>query len=78
MYKKYIRLVYTPRDLLARICKVNLSNAKKFGLICFSIICFRGLMFCDLEPLWLLNRLALECDIEDDCYFLGVHIRLST
>ena len=22
--------------------------------------------------------MALECDIEDDCYFLGVHIRLST
>ena len=33
MYKKYKRLVYTPPDLLARICKVNLSNAKKFGLI---------------------------------------------
>ena len=27
-YKKYKRLVYTAPDLLARICKVNLSNAK--------------------------------------------------
>ena len=35
-------------------------------------------MYCDQELLWLLNRLALECDIEDDCYFFGVHIRLST
>ena len=49
MYKKYKRLVYTPSDLLARICKVNLSNAKKFGLICFPRICFRGLIYCDLE-----------------------------
>ena len=28
MYKKYNRLVYTSPDLLARFCKVNLSNAK--------------------------------------------------
>ena len=36
-------------------------------------ICFRGLIYCDQEPLWLLNV------IEDVCYFLGVHIfRLST
>ena len=73
MYKKYKRLVYTPSDLLARICKVNLSNAKKFGLICFPRICFRGLIYRDQEPLWLLNV------IEDVCNFLGVHIfRLST
>ena len=73
MYKKYKRLVYTPSDLLARICKVNLSKAKKCGLICFPKICFRGLIYCDQEPLWLLNV------IEDVCYFLGVHIfRLST
>ena len=73
MYKKYKRLVYTPPDLLARICKVNLSNAKKFRLICFPRICFRGLIYsCDQEPLWLLNV------IEDVCYFLGEHIRLST
>ena len=75
MYKKYKRLVYTPSDLLARICKVNLSNAKKCGLICFPRICFRGLIYYDQEPLWLLNV------IEDVCYFLGVHtciFRLST
>ena len=29
-------------------------------------------MYFDQEPLWLLNV------IEDDCYFLGVHIRLLT
>ena len=28
MYKKYNKLVYTSPDLLARFCKVNLSNAK--------------------------------------------------
>ena len=67
-----LRLVYTPPDLLARICKVNLSNAKKIGLICFARICFRGLIYCDQDPLWLLSV------IEDVCYFLGVHIRLST
>ena len=53
--------------------KVNLSNAKKCGLFCFPRICFRSLIYCDQEPLWLLNV------IEDVCYFLGVHIfRLST
>ena len=61
-----------PQISLARICKVNLSNAKKFGLICFPRICFRGLIYCDQEPLWLLNVIG------DVCYFLGVHIRLST
>ena len=74
MYKKYKRLVYTPPDLLARICKVNLSNAKKFSLICFPRICFRGLIYsCDQEPLWLLNVIEVVV-----CSFLGVHIRLST
>ena len=70
MYKKYKRLVYTSADLLARFCKINckLVERKKLGLICFP-----GLIYCDQEPfLWLLNV------IEDDCYFLGVHIRLST
>ena len=28
MYKRYKRLVYSPPDLLARFCKINLSNAK--------------------------------------------------
>ena len=56
---------YTPPDLLARISKVNPSNAKKFGLICFPRIFFRGLIYCDHEPLWLLNV------IKNVCYFLG-------
>ena len=72
MYNKYKRLVYTPPDLLEKIGKVNLSNAKKFGLLCFPRICFRGLIYCDQEQLWLLNV------IEDVYYFLGEHIRLST
>ena len=116
-----------PPDLLARFCKVNVLNVKKFGLIfyfglpnatyklrvnwlplrtimssnqplqhkiifwrcpinlikhrwcgwatvlfCLRRICFPGLIYCDQEPLWTLNV------IEDDCYFLGVHIWLST
>ena len=69
--KKYKIWVYTLPDLLARFCKVNLSNAKRFGLICFPRISFPGLIYCDQEPLCLLNV------IRDDCYFLGVHIRLS-
>ena len=36
MFKKYKKLVYTPSDLLARICKVNLSNAKKMRSDLFS------------------------------------------
>ena len=47
---------------------VNLSKAKKFGLICFPRICFPRLIYCDQEPLLLLN-------VTED-YFLGVHIRL--
>ena len=74
MYKKYKRLVYTSPDLLARFCKINckLVERKTFGLICFPRSCFPGLIYCDQGPLWLLNV------IEDDCYFWGVHIRLST
>ena len=74
MYKKYKRLVYTSPDLLARFCKINckIAERKKLGLICFARICFPGLIYCDREPFWLLNV------IEDDCYFLVVHIRLST
>ena len=72
--KKYKRLVCTSPDLLARFCIINckLVERKKLGLICFPRICFPGLIYCDQEPFWLLNV------IEDDCYFLGVHIRLST
>ena len=34
---------------------VNLSNAKKFGLICFPRICFPRLIYCGQEPSLLLN-----------------------
>ena len=67
MYKNYKRLVQTPPDLLARICKVNLSNAKQFGLTCFPRSCFRGLIYCDLE-----------CDRRCLLFFLcTIAIRLS-
>ena len=65
MYKRYKRLVYTSPDLLARFCKVNLSNAKTSASFVFQEFVFPGLIYCDQEPLWL-------------CYFLGVHIRLLT
>ena len=42
------RLVCTHPDLLARICK--LVDRKKFDLICFP-----RLIYCDQEPLFLLN-----------------------
>ena len=53
-------------DFVEETCRTQ-----KFGLICFPSIRFPGLIYCDQEPLWLLNV------IEDDCYFLGVYIRLS-
>ena len=40
-------------DLLARVCK--LVKRKKLGLICFPRICFPRLIYCDQEPLLLLN-----------------------
>ena len=46
--KKNKRLVCTHPDLLARICK--LVDRKKFGLFCFP-----RLIYCDQEPLLLLN-----------------------
>ena len=63
--KKNKIMVCTHPDLLARICK--LVERKKFGLICFPRICFPRLIYCDQEPLLLLN-------VTED--FLGVHIRL--
>ena len=45
---------------------------KKFGLTCFPRMCFLGLIYYDQEPLRLLNV------IEDNCYFLVVHRKLST
>ena len=62
MYKKYKRLVYTSPDLWARFVKQTCRTQKIRPDLFF---------YCDQEPLWLLNV------IEDDCYFLGVHIRLS-
>ena len=58
-------MVCTHPDLLARICKH--VERKKLGLICFPRICFPPLIYCDQEPLLLLN-------VTED-YFLGVHIR---
>ena len=51
-------------------CWQDFVERKKFGQICFPRTRFPGLMYCDQEPLWLLNV------IEDDCYILGVYIRL--
>ena len=48
--------------------EVNLSNAKNSAWFFFPGLINLG----DQEPLCLLNV------IEDDCYFLGVHMRLST
>ena len=59
VYKKCKRLVYMPPDLLAS----KLVERKKFGLICLPRICFLGLIYCDQEPLCLLNV------IEDYCFF---------
>ena len=42
-----------------QICwQVNLSNAKKFGLICFPRICFLDLIYCDQEP----HCVSYKCD----------------
>ena len=43
MYKKYKRLVYTPPDLLARFCKVNLSKAKNSAWFVFQEFVFQAL-----------------------------------
>ena len=61
MYKKYEMLVYTQPDLLAKFNLSKLVERKKFCLICFPSIRFPGLIYCDREPLWLLNV------TEDDC-----------
>ena len=42
MYKKYKRLVYTPPDLLARFCKVNLSSAKNSAWFVFQEFVFQS------------------------------------
>ena len=56
MYKKYKKLVYTPSDLLARICKVNLSNAKKMRTDLFT-----KNLFSRPNLLWSRAIMALEC-----------------
>ena len=43
MYKWYKRLVYTHPDLLARFCKVNLSNAKNSAWFVFQEFVFHAL-----------------------------------
>ena len=53
MYKWCKRLVYTHPDLLARFCKVNLSNAKKLGWLFFP-----GL----INLRWSRTIMALKCD----------------
>ena len=72
MRKNMKRRLTHPQICCQEFVKYTCRTQKTFGLICFPRICFPGLIYCDQEPLWLLNV------IEDDCYFLGVHIRLST
>ena len=45
----------------SKIFLSKLIESKTFGLICFPRNFFPGLIYCDQEPLWLLNV------IEDDC-----------
>ena len=52
--------------------KLKLSNAKNSAWFVSKNLFSPGLIYCYQEPLCLFNV------IEEDCYFLGVHIRLST
>ena len=65
---------FTHTQIVGKVLKSKFYfvERKKFGLICFPRICFPGLIYGDQEPLWLINV------IEDDCYFLGVHMKLLT
>ena len=56
LYKKYKRLIYTPPDLLARFCKVNLSKAKNSTWFVFQEF------FSRPNLLWSRVIMALECD----------------
>ena len=58
------RMVCTHPDLLARICK--LVERKKFGLICFP-----RLIYCDQEPLLLIN-------VTEDYFFGCTYKAIST
>ena len=57
LYKKYKRLIYTPPDLLARFCKVNLSKAKNSAWFVFQEFVFQA-----LNLLWSRAIMALKCD----------------
>ena len=71
MYIKYKRLVYIQLDLLASK-PVERKNIRPD--------LFSKNLFSRPNLLWSRAIMALECDIEDVCYFLGVRtcIRLST
>ena len=62
-------MVCTHPDSLAIICK--LLERKIFGLICFPRICFRRLIYCDQEPLLLLN-------VTEDYFFGCTYKAMST
>ena len=55
MYKKYKRLVYTLPDLLATICKVNLSNSEWFV---FQEFVFEALSAALIKSHWLWSHLG--------------------
>ena len=57
IYKKYKRLVYTPPDLLARFCKVNLSNTKRAIFFLFYFFNF-GLPFRQRNTSYKLQRVT--------------------
>ena len=67
MYKKYKRLVHISPDVLAKFCELKKKLVTETQKI-RPRICLAGLIYCNEEPLWLLNV------IEDYCYFWGVHI----
>ena len=54
---------------VGNILQSTLVERKKFGLIFFP-----GL----INLRWSRAIMAFKCDVEDDCQFLGVHMRLST
>ena len=64
---KSIKGWFTHPKILGKNLKVNLSNAKKIRPDLFSKNLF-----------WRLNQVLSSTAIEDVCYFLDVHIRLST
>ena len=70
--------VYCIKSIKGRFTQVNLSNAKKYSLICFPRISFRGLIYCDQDPLWLLNVIESVCYIvECTCIRLSTRCKIS-